>query len=468
MKDIERILKHFKDISNIPRGSGNEEEVSKFIEAFGKNLGLETKRDEVNNVIIIKPATPGFENSNTVVVQGHMDMVCEKTLNSNHDFLKDPIANIKDGDFIHADETTLGADNGIAVATAMALLEDESVVHPKLECLFTVEEETTMKGANHLKESDLEGRIILNIDSEEEGELTCSSAGGKLYMGHFEREFTKAGDEKAYKISIKGLLGGHSGVEIHKNKGNAIKLLAEVLSNMDGYRIADFKSGTKNNAIPRSGEVIVLSSDADFESKVKDAFEKVKEAHKDVEGEIIFELEGASPTPAMSEDDSKDFVNYLLELHTGLYSVMKEGFTETSSNLAIVEKTSKGFDVHNLQRSASHEKMDELDKKIKDTSDKYKVKFEYTGEYPAWEYNENSKLKNLAMKLYKDITGKEMLVRITHGGLECGVFSNTFPGVDIISYGPNIFGAHTPKEKFQISSVERVYDYTKELLKNLK
>ena len=205
MKDIERILKHFKDISNIPRGSGNEAEVSKFIEAFGKSLGLETKRDEVNNVIIIKPATPGYENSNTVVIQGHMDMVCEKTLNSNHDFLKDPIANIKEGDFIHADETTLGADNGIAVATAMALLEDESVVHPKLECLFTVEEETTMKGANHLKENDLEGRIILNIDSEEEGELTCSSAGGKLYMGHFEREFMPAGDEKAYKISLKGL-----------------------------------------------------------------------------------------------------------------------------------------------------------------------------------------------------------------------------------------------------------------------
>ncbi|KXO16952.1 beta-Ala-His dipeptidase [Peptoniphilus sp. GNH] len=466
--DIERILQHFKNISDIPRGSGNEEKISNYLKAFGENLGLEVVQDDVMNIIIRKQASKGYENSDPVCIQGHMDMVCEKTSDSCHDFLKDPIKNILDKDLVHADKTTLGADNGIALAMAMTILEDKSLDHPALECLFTVEEETSMKGANNLKSSDLKAKFLLNIDSEDEGELTLGSAGGKLYKAEFKSTFENLSNESAYKISLKGLLGGHSGVEIDKPRGNAIKILAKLACELDDIRICDFSAGTKQNAIPNTGYITLASKKEGFLAEIEAGINKIKGEFKNLDGELIFNIEASSEKTALTKEESKRLLGYLLDLYTGLYSKMQEGFLECSCNLAIIRKTDQGFKILNLERSAKLDKLKELDDKLNKTSEKYSVSFVWEGDYPTWEYNRNSRLKDLAMNLYKEETKKDMKISITHGGLECGVFSQTFPHMDIISFGPNIRHAHTPKEYMEVSSVERVYDYTKKLLQRLK
>lgn len=460
------VFKYFSEISQIPRPSGHEEKISAYLENFGKERNFETYVDQTKNVLIRKPASKGYENSPGIIIQGHMDMVPEKSDDSNHDFLKDPISLIVEDDKIYANNTTLGADDGIGLAFALAILDDEEAQHGPLECLFTISEETTMEGAMNLSSNLLRGNLLLNIDSEEEGIMTVGSAGGENYLAKFnfsEVEIPK--DYKVYELTFQGLLGGHSGMEISKNHGNIIKIMADLIDGLDDSMIANFNSGTKQNAIPRSGS-LTLATKSNINSRV----EKILEKFENLDGNLEILVKDSKAKSAMGTIDSNIFARYLLDLHNGVYSYTdsSQKDVESSANLAIVKKDGFSYDILVSIRSASEEKLRQLEEKYKLTSQAYKVSYEFSEGYPTWEYKKDSLLRDRAMTVYKKMFGHEMVTEITHGGLECGVFSEKYPNMDMISIGPDIRGAHTPKESLSISSTKRMYEYVKELLKELK
>lgn len=466
-----KVFKFFEEISQIPRGSGNEKAISDYLVNFAKERNFEVIRDEALNVIMRKPASPGYENAKKIILQGHMDMVCEKTEDSKHDFEKDPIELIVDGDFIHAKDTTLGADNGIGVAMALAVFDSDNIEHGPLEMLVTVSEETDMHGAQALANNVLQGDYLINIDSEEEGIMTVASAGGELYFAHFTPEMAEVpADDKFYTVKFTGYKGGHSGGEIANNRGNMIKVMADFLSRLKDAMLVDFASGSKDNAIPSNGVfTVALKDSSDFDKIIKELMEK----YKDVDGKLSISYEESEKThKAQSVNSSKRFAQWLLDQHTGVKSFTDDTkeFVELSSNLAIVKKIADGtYEVWNSMRFGKKDEFDEFKNEFVEMSKKYpEVKYEFTNYYPEWEYKEDSKLRDKAIDLYKKVTGKDMKIDITHGGLECGVFYIKYKNLDMISIGPDIFDAHTPRERVSISSTERMYDFLLELLKNLK
>lgn len=472
-----RVFYYFEKLSQVPRCSGNEKQVSNYIKSVGEGLGLETTQDEFLNVIIKKPASPGYENSEGVIIQGHMDMVCEKEDGIDHDFAKDPIELIVDGDYIRANGTTLGADNGIAVAMGLAVMEDKSLEHPSIELVVTTSEETEMNGALGLSKNLLKGKRLLNIDSEEEGILTTGSAGGELIEVKLPAEYEEIDKFTEIDIEIRGLMGGHSGMEIHKNRGNSNKILNSILKelkNSINIKLISIEGGTKDNAIPRQAKakIAVASKELSlFEKKAKEIKNNILDKYISKEPEIeIVITKGSSATQALKGKVFNELIILLDGILTGVYTRIpgNEDIVESSSNLAIVRTEEESVTIQVSTRSSSKEKLLELRERILNTVRSTSAEYSIGNQYPEWEYNPNSKLKDTALALYKEMFGREMESTVIHAGLECGIFAEKYPGLDIISFGPNIYDVHSPMEKLSISSTERTYRYLVELLKRLK
>ena len=454
----ERVFHYFREISDIPHESHNEKAISDYIYNFGKKLGLETKQDDLLNVYIRKPATKGYENKPGIILQGHMDMVCEKATSSNHNFATDKIEWVIKDDLIFANDTTLGADDGIAVAMAMAILEDENLVHPELEVIITVAEETTMGGALGLEKGLLKGKYLFNIDSEEEGILTLGSAGGTLFKTNLELKFENK-EVELVKLHFDGYFGGHSGMEIGKNRRNMIKTIAEFIKE-SGLSIASVDCGNKDNAIPRVGELVIENSSSLDELIAKFTEKYNGEEQLTIDKKEIFK--GKVLTNAL-----KDILVEVLEaLPTGVNTQDETGII-SSSNLAIVQTTENEILIRDSIRSASISILEEMKNSFAKIAEKFCLNYEFAGGYPSWEKKENSSLQKYANKVYKDLTGKEFENIIIHAGLECGAIYEKYPNLELISFGPDIRGAHTPKENISISSTERVYDFTLKLIEEI-
>ncbi|MBF1036736.1 MAG: beta-Ala-His dipeptidase [Parvimonas sp.] len=454
----ERVFHYFREISDIPHESHNEKAISDYIYNFGKKLGLETKQDDMLNVYIRKPATKGYENKPGIILQGHMDMVCEKATSSNHNFATDKIEWVIKDDLIFANDTTLGADDGIAVAMAMAILEDENLVHPELEVIITVAEETTMGGALGLEKGLLKGKYLFNIDSEEEGILTLGSAGGTLFKTNLELKFENR-EVELVKLHFDGYFGGHSGMEIGKNRRNMIKTIAEFIKE-SGLLIASVDCGNKDNAIPRVGELVIENSSSLDELIAKFTEKYNGEEQLTIDKKEIFK--GKVLTNAL-----KDVLVEVLEaLPTGVNTQDETGII-SSSNLAIVQTTENEILIRDSIRSASISILEEMKNSFAKIAEKFCLNYEFAGGYPSWEKKENSSLQKYANKVYKDLTGKEFENIIIHAGLECGAIYEKYPNLELISFGPDIRGAHTPKENISISSTERVYDFTLKLIEEI-
>lgn len=454
----ERVFHYFRELSNIPHESHNEKAISDYIYNFGKSLGLETKQDDILNVYIRKPATKGYEDKPGIILQGHMDMVCEKATSSNHNFATDKIEWVLKDDLLFANDTTLGADDGIAVAMAMAILEDETLVHPELEVLITVTEETTMAGALGLEKGLLKGKYLFNIDSEEEGILTLGSAGGTLFKTNLELKFENR-EVELVKLHFDGYFGGHSGMEIGKNRRNMIKTIAEFIKET-GLSISSVDCGNKDNAIPRVGEIVIENS-----PKLDEVIAKFVEKYNGEEQLTIDKKEifvGKVLTNALKDT----LVEILEKLPTGVNTKDETGII-SSSNLAIVQTTEDEILIRDSIRSSSLSILEEMKTAFAKISEKLGLNYEFSGGYPSWEKKENSALQKFANKVYKDLTGKEFENIIVHAGLECGAIYEKYPNLELISFGPDIRGAHTPKENLSISSTKRVYDFTLKLIEEI-
>lgn len=460
----QRVFYYFSKLMEIPRPSGHEKEVSDFLIETGKNLNLETYQDENLNVVLKRKASKGYENALKVIIQGHMDMVASKTEDSKHDFLKDPIIPVIDGEYLTAKDTTLGADNGIAVAMGLALLEDKNYEGPQLELLVTTEEETSMAGAINLADDVLEGDYLLNLDSEEEGILTVGSAGGLTFF--VEEKIELEEEKEGYEIKVSGLLGGHSGMDINDNRGNAIKVVSFILENLKSdLSLGEFNSGSLDNVIPSSASFKIYGSNIDELEKAK---EKALDEFKNLKGDLKIEINEASGK-SYSKDLSDKIINMIEKTPSGINTMMDDNTTvESSDNLAFVKEEDGLIKSEISLRSSDNDVLDKLKNKIKTILEDLGINFKIDSLYPGWEYKEDSKLRPLAQKVYKKLEGKEFETIVIHAGLECGALYEKYPNLDIISIGPNIKGAHSPKENVEIESVQRVYEYVKELLKEIK
>ena len=460
----QRVFYYFSKLMEIPRPSGHEKEVSDFLIETGKKLNLETYQDENLNVVLKRKASKGYENAPKVIIQGHMDMVASKTEDSNHDFLKDPIIPVIDGEYLTAKDTTLGADNGIAVAMGLALLEDKNYEGPQLELLVTTEEETSMAGAINLADDVLEGDYLLNLDSEEEGILTVGSAGGLTFF--VEEKIELEEEKEGYEIKVSGLLGGHSGMDINDNRGNAIKVVSFILGNLKSdLSLGEFNSGSLDNVIPSSASFKIYGSNIDELEKAK---EKALDEFNNLKGDLKIEINEASGK-SYSKDLSDKIINMIEKTPSGINTMMDDNTTvESSDNLAFVKEEDGLIKSEISLRSSDNDVLDKLKNKIKTILEDLGINFKIDSLYPGWEYKEDSKLRPLAQKVYKKLEGKEFETIVIHAGLECGALYEKYPNLDIISIGPNIKGAHSPKENVEIESVQRVYEYVKELLKEIK
>lgn len=469
----ERVFYHFEEISKIPRESYNEKAISDYLVEFGKKLNLETYQDKYYNVILRRKASQGYENAPGIVIQGHMDMVCEKENDSNHDFKKDPIDLIVDGNKLRANKTTLGGDNGIAIAMGMAILEDKSIKCGTIELLATTSEEIDLNGALSLEPNILKGKMLINLDSEDEGVITVGSAGGVEIDILLPIKKESISDVNLYTLSLEKLQGGHSGVEINQKRGNSNKILVEVLHNLKAltdYSLVEVFGGSKDNAIPRSGKVILASS-KDIKDIISKVADEVKAKYLSFEPEMVFALE-ATTTKEVSVLSSKSLDSYIKtieELPTGVNTWMKEypEIVESSDNLAIVKTLDENINIIVSLRSSDPEVLKELREKISNILKENNALFEFSAGYPEWKFRAESKLRDKALEVYKKLYNEDMKVEVIHAGLECGAISQNYPDIDFISVGPNLRDVHTPSEYLEIDSTERVYNYVVELINSL-
>ena len=468
---------NFYDLTQIPRPSGQKEAVSAFLANYGRSLGLETIVDGIGNVIIRKPASPGYENHPGVILQGHMDMVPQKNNDTNFDFAKDPIEAYIDDEWVTAKGTTLGADNGIGVAAAMAILADKSVVHPPLEVLVTVDEETGMYGAFALEGGLLQGKTLLNLDSEAEGELYVGCAGGvdttaKFYYTPVEVE---EGDV-AVKVSVTGCKGGHSGCDIHLQRANANKLLfrflKEAVANYEA-RLASVDGGSLRNAIPREASAIItvpaegVDEIMDLVAEYEDLF--VTE-YDGVEDNIHFTAaEVECPATELPEDVQDFLIHAITACPHGVYRVIPEmpDVVETSNNLAMLTTKDDCVTVMCLTRSSVESRKEELQEIIQSVFAMAGAEVEFSGSYPGWKPNLNSHILGVMQEVYKQEFDAQPRIIIIHAGLECGIIGRNYPGMDMISFGPTIKYPHSPDEQVNIPSVEKFYHFLLATLKAL-
>lgn len=472
------VFKFFEEITRIPRGSGNEKQISDYLVAFAKERNLEVIQDKALNVIIKKPATPGYENAPIVILQGHMDMVCEKNKETVHDFEKDPIKLRVLDDMIYATDTTLGADNGIAIAYALALLDSKDIPHPALEALITTDEESTMGGAISLEGENLKGRLLVNIDSEEEGKLLVSSAGGtkaKIVIP-IAWEAAKSGCDTV-RIAIGGLKGGHSGMEINKGRGNANKLMGRLLNEISSeveIHIHEINGGVKSNAIPREMEVVAQVGKKDLiklQEKLAEFEAVIKNELRAADPEVYVKLETGvqAVERVFDKETQRKVTGFLVMVPNGIQSMSMEieGLVESSTNLGVVMTQGDSFiTINEIRSSVKSLKRNTLNT-VRTLATTLGGETRVESDYPEWEYNPNSQMRKLFQEVYKDMTGKDAEIIAIHAGLECGVLIQKLPGMDAISLGPNIFDVHTPNEHFSISSTEKVWNYLLEVLKNM-
>ncbi len=460
-----KVLYYFEEINKIPRGSGNEKAVSDYLVAFANERKLWVHQDDANNVIIKKAASAGKESSQTVVIQGHMDMVCEKNHDVIHDFEKDPIKVIYDGDFIHADGTTLGADDGIAVAMAMAILDDNTIAHPPIEVLITTDEEVGMIGAANVDSSLISGRVLLNIDSEEEGIFTVGCAGGRKTTTSIPVEYEDSHYKDYVKVVVTGLMGGHSGIDINKYRANAniigARLADYILKNTDSA-LCDIHGGAKDNAIPREAQIIVSVKSIDELKKCVEEFEVlVKREYIDTENSIkIYCEEISDSSKVMTAESAERVINAITLMPNGIQSMnMALNMPESSNNVGIVSHKDGCVNIVCALRSEVSSKKDYMYSQICGLGKLCGGNTIYRGDYPSWVYNPVSELRDTMINVYKDMYGSTPKVETVHAGLECGLISEKIPDMDMVSFGPNLYDIHTPKEKASISSINRVYEF---------
>ena len=469
----ERVFYYFEEISKIPRDSYKEKEISDYLVKFGKEHNLECYQDEVYNVVLRKKASAGYENAPGIILQGHMDMVCEKTEDSDHDFTKDPIDLIVDGNYLRANKTTLGADNGIAVAMMLAIAENDKLQHGPLEFLITTSEEIDLGGAMALKPGVLKGEMLINLDSEDEGILTVGSAGGENIDVLLPLKRAKMKKEFVYKIKLQGFTGGHSGAEIHKGRENSNKAMNKILKTLnekaDIYMVS-VSGGSKDNAIPRVAEAVIASSE-NIKETIEKVLKEVKEFYikKEPQTELFFE-ELSPVNEVMEKEVLTKYIGLIDEIPTGVNSYMKEypEIVESSDNLAIVTTEENIIRIATSMRSSEPHVLDEIKEKIVKIAEKYNAGYEFSAKYPEWKYRPISALRDKAVEVWKKLFGKDMKVEVIHAGLECGAIYHNYPNIDFVSLGPDMRDVHTPEEYLDIASTGRVYDYVVELLKALK
>ena len=473
------VWKHFHSLTRIPRPTGQMKEVTRYVIDFGKGLNLETRQDKVGNVVIHKPATKGYESAKTVILQSHLDMVPQKNSDVSHDFAKNPIQAYVDGEWVKARSTTLGADNGIGCAMMMALLEDETLEHPAIEALFTIDEEVGMDGANGLEKGFLQGSLMLNLDTEEDGELCIGCAGGRDVNVSFRYKPVKEIEKGdiAFKVSLRGLKGGHSGVQIHLGRANANKLmnrfLKDVVKNYEA-RVAAIQGGSLRNAIPRESFVVLtipeqLSDDlldlvAEYEELFRNDFAGIEEG-------ISFKAERTDlPKSLIPEEIQDDLINAVEGCPNGVISYLADfpGVVESSLNLALVQSSDEGIDVKLLVRSSSESRKDWVCSSVESLFMLAGAKVEFDGDYPGWQPNAHSELLHTMERIYLEKFDQRPKVMVIHAGLECGIIqSNVGQKLDIVSFGPTITGAHSPDEAVKIETVARSYDYLVAILAQL-
>lgn len=472
------VLHYFEELTKIPRETFDTKRVSDYCVKFAEELGLEHYQDEANNVVIKKPGTPGYENSDPVIIQGHLDMVCEKAEGSTHDFKNDPLdVDVKDG-FIYAKDTSLGGDDGIAIAYAMAILASTDIPHPPIEALFTTDEETGMGGAMAIDMSIFKGRKLINIDSEVEGTLVVGCEGGYEHVLSLpiEKEEVKG---TVFNITLKGLKGGHSGLEIHKQRGNANKLLGRLLMNLReanvNFSLIDINGGSKPNVITPACVANIVACPgcvegirellADFEKTIRDEF------GKDEDGIIFTVQETADQTvQAMTKESTKKVVFLVTATPDGVQCNSRdiEGLVETSVNLGVLATKENVVETTFRVRSAMKSKKANMKTIFNTWADFLGAEVRIESEYPAWEFKTDSELRPLMINTFKDLFGHEPGVETIHAGLECGLFAGKLEGLDSVSFGPNMSGVHSINEKLEIASVQRMWDYLKAILKNCK
>lgn len=471
------IWQHFDAINAIPRASNKEEQIINYMIAFGKSLGLATSVDDIGNVIIKKSATQGKENNKIVTLQGHLDMVHQKEINSNFDFDTEGIQMYVDGDWVKAKETTLGADNGIGIAAIMAVLSSNDLEHPPIEALFTIDEEKGMTGAMALTDNQLQGEILLNLDSEEDDEITIGCAGGVdvEISGNYDIKILDAKEHKLYEISINGLSGGHSGVDIHLNKANAILVLTECLNELTATldcRLHSFHMGTLTNVIPRNGTAIIAVREdklLDFPKELKNITNRLKSKYvaTDPDLEIKATLSENS-TGVLDVQTQAALFSSILKMPNGVFTMTKgvEGLVQSSNNISIINIETGTYHIACHTRSSVDAERDELVRLLRDCFSFAKVS--EIGPYPGWEPRPNSDLLAIAKKCYTELNGVSPAIKSIHAGLECGILSGTFPHVQMISFGPNILGAHSPEERLQISSTQKFWKFLNKILQTIE
>lgn len=475
-----RVFEQFAKINQIPRPSKHEEQMIEYLKEFGKSHNLETEVDKTGNVIIRKPATPGFEDREIIILQSHMDMVCDKLVDHEIDFTKDAIQTYIDGEWMKAKGTTLGADDGIGCAIELAILDSEDIEHGPVECVFTRDEETGLTGAHGMEAGFMKGNMLINLDSEDEGQIFVSCAGGQTIRAafDFQREEAPAG-YFFLKLGIKGLNGGHSGDDIDKKRANAIKILARFLymemeKQEEGIRLASFDSGKMHNAIPRDGQVVfAVKNDVKeqvrvdwnvFAAEVEDEFHVSEQS-------MHFSMESTEAVPVIEKQVADRFVMALQAVDNGPLTHCQDEaiaeMVETSSNVASVATTEDSIEIVASQRSNVMSNLDNMTNTVKAAFQLAGAKISVGDKYPAWKMRADSDLTDLTVKSYEKLFGKEPLVKGIHAGLECGLFSEKYPNLDMVSFGPTLRNVHTPEEALLIPTVQMVWDHLLDILRNV-
>lgn len=472
------VWNYFYELTQIPRPTGHTAAVAQFVAEFGKNSGLETIVDKTGNVLIRKPATPGRENRKTVTLQAHLDMVPQKNSSVNHNFLTDPIDAYIDGEWVKAHETTLGADNGIGAALSMAVLADNSLEHGPIEALFTIDEEEGMDGAFGLKPGFLKGDILLNCDSEKEGELFVGCAGGadmNISFQFKEDTYIPEGDV-AVKLSLTGLKGGHSGVDIHLGRANANKLMFRFLKEAVcdyGARLSAIEGGSLRNAIPREAEAVITIPGDNVEALwelVSDYQDMYREEYAGIEDNICFSAEMAElPATLIPEEIQDDLINAIEGCQNGVITMLHDfpGTVESSSNLAIVKTSDELIEIKLLIRSSSESRKDALCSSLESIFAMAGAKVEETGGYNGWQPNIDSPILGLMKETYQELFGIDPEVKVMHAGLECGIIQGVYPNMDMISIGPDLEHPHSPDERVRIASVQHTWELIKRTLEKI-
>lgn len=479
IKNLEpqNVWKNFHALTQVPRPSGHLEKIQKFLLDWAKEKGIEAFKDNGENIVMRKPATPGMENRRTVVMQAHMDMVPQKLAASSHDFENDPIETYIDGEWVKAKGTTLGADDGMGVASIMAVLEDDTLEHGPIEALITADEETCMYGVNHLAADTLTGDILLNIDNETMGEFVVGSAGGMNVTATMEYKPVETDkNDVAVKVSLKGMRGGHSGLEISEGRANANKLMARFLNMAIGEveaRLVSWNGGNMRNAIPRESEAVITVQKENLDavkSLVEECREMFVEEFRGVEEALTMSFEEVEfPALQVPEDIQDNLVDAVVACHDGVLRNIPSmsHIVETSSNLAIVNVSPEKVEILILARSSSESMMEYVATMLKSCFNMVGMKVEFSGRYGAWQPNFDSQITERMVKVYKEMFNEDAIVQVVHAGLECSLIGEVYPNMDLVSFGPTLRSPHTPDERCHIPSVAKYWIFLKELLRQI-